>query len=561
MINNKSISSSGKLMPALVVALIILVIAGLSMQSCIKKEDFDFDKLAGFEYSPNFAAPLIHSKLTLRDILSDFDTNHLFVEDVTHFLYLIYNSTVFSQRADEIISIPDQTVNTVWNIPGPIPVGNSFVFSYSSSYNFTSAFNERFDSIVMKSGYINYSISADLNHDAQILVTIPGAKKNGQVFSKTISYDYQGSVPVNINDTFNLDGYTLEFGSNNQIVIDYEVSGPGDLNPDMSPHNVSLGESFLSLKFHKIFGYIGQHTFIFNQDSVYLDIFKNNIYGSMYFEDPRLNIYVNNAYGMPLSVTIDLLRAESAVNPPFLVDVTGTGVPDILNPWIIAYPATSQLGQSVQSSLQLNNGNTNTGFSGIRDAINISPHWVSYHVNSTSNPAGYPPPDQNFVIDTSRFSIDAEVELPMWGRAWDFRLQDTLDFSFGDDVDILEWVLFKINTDNGFPVNASMQLYFADSAFNKIDSLLVPIQQVIISGVVGPAPDYKVIAPTHKLTTSKIEKNRIMNLKNVEKLLIYAKLETVNNGATIIKMYSDYFLDVKIGLQAQIKTTVYPSNH
>lgn len=559
--SKRFLSCPGRL-PGMVVALMLLIVAGISLQSCIKKEDFDFDKLAGFEYSPNGAAPLIHSKLTLRDILNDYDTNHLFVEDATHFLYLIYNSTVFSQRADEIISIDNQSVNTAYNFStGSIATGDSSIYNYTSAYSFTSSYNERFDSITLKSGYLAYGIFADINHNGRIYVTIPNARKNGQPFRRTIMYNYPGSTPVTINDTFNLNGYTIDFNTNNSLDINYSFAVYGDANPDASPYSISYSESFISLKFQRIFGYLGQHTFSINKDSVYLDIFKNNIYGSMYFEDPKLNIYVNNGCGMPIRLTFDLLRAQSAVNPPFQVDVTGSGVPTVSNPWDIAYPSFAQLGQTIQSTLQLNNSNTNTGSNGIRDAVNIAPHWVTYHANALSNPSGNPLTDQNFVLDTSRFSIDAEVELPLYGRAWDFRLQDTLDFSFGDDVDILEWVLFKINTDNGFPVDASMQVYFADSNYTKIDSLLVPIQQVISSAAVGPPPDLKVISPTHKLTTTRIEHDRIIGLKNVKYLFIFAKLDTYDaSNNTIIKMYSDYNLDVKIGMQAQIKYNVYPSN-
>ena len=89
-------------------SMLFLISSGIMLDSCIKKEDFDFTKLAGFEWSPNAALPLIHSKLTLRDVISDYDTNHLFTQNGTNFLTLIYNSTVFSQRADQIIFIPDQ---------------------------------------------------------------------------------------------------------------------------------------------------------------------------------------------------------------------------------------------------------------------------------------------------------------------------------------------------------------------------------------------------------------------------------------------------------------------
>jgi hypothetical protein len=534
--------------------LAFLIIAGLTLPSCLKKDDFDFDKLAGFEYSPNGAAPLIHSKLSLGDVLSVYDVNHLFVEN--DFLWLIYNSTVFSVRADEVINIPDQPVNTVWGIPGPVPVSTPFLFSYSSSYNFVSSNSERFDWIELKSGYINYSISADFNHDAQILVTIPGATKNGLPFSKTIPYDYQGSVPVIVNDTFNLNGYTLVFGSGNQLVIDYQISGPGDANSDNSPYTVSLNESIDSLKFHKIVGYLGQHSITVNQDSVFLDLFKNAIYDSIHFEDPRLKIFTYNSYGMPMSLSVDLLKAESSSNG--IVNVTGSGVPSAGSPWTFSYPSFADLlsGQFISAdSFQLDQVNST-----IKDAINISPQWVSYHVNTTSNLNGNPVTDTNFVVDTSRFSVDAEVVLPMWGWANGFILQDTLDFSFGDDVDILEWVLFKINTDNGFPIDAEMQLYFVDSAYTPLGSLLLSPQNVIEAGYVDPTPPNHNITPTHTLTQARIEKDQIMNFKNVDKLLIYAKLQTTNGDQTHVKIYSNCYLDVRIGMQAQIKTNVYPSN-
>jgi hypothetical protein len=127
-------------------------------------------------------------------------------------------------------------------------------------------------------------------------------------------------------------------------------------------------------------------------------------------------------------------------------------------------------------------------------------------------------------------------------------------------VNKLEWVLFKINSDNGFPIDAVQQIYFADSAYQVIDSLLIPMQQTLSSAPVGSPPDYKVIAPTHKYTETRIEKDRIARLDKVKNLLIYSHLATTNNGADTVKIYSDYNVDIKIGVQAQAHTIVYP-NH
>lgn len=534
--------------------LVLLISSGILLQSCINKKDFEFDKLSAFEYQPNGAVPLIHSQLTLRDILNDYDTTHLFVQDATHFLYLIYKSTVFSQRADELISVSDQNVNTSWNFAtGAIAAGDSAIFSHTTNYTFTAGSSERYDSMKLKTGNLNFAISADINHNARIYVTIPGAVKNGQPFKKTIYYNYTGSLPVIVNDVFNLDGYTFKFNAGgNQLTINYNVAVYGDGNPNTSPYTVNMNESFLSLKYDKIFGYLGQHAFLINKDSVLIDIFRNNLHGTLYFEDPKLNIYANNAYGMPISLSVDLLEAESLVNPPYAIAVNGAGLP---SPWSIAAPTFAQFGQSVQTAVHLDQTNSN-----VKTAVNMSPRYVTYHVAGLSNPFGNPVTDQNFVIDSSRFGVDVEVELPMYGSAWDFQLQDTLDFSFGTDIDKLEWVLFKINTLNGFPVDATMQIYFADSLYSIKDSLIVnsPLDQVISSGIVGSPPDYKVISPTHKYVSSLLSKERLAHLSTVKKLLVYCKLATVNNGLDIVKFYSDYNIDVKVGVQAQAKYQVKP---
>lgn len=522
------------------------------LQSCFKKEEFDFDKIAAFDYDPNIAVPLIHSKLTLRDILNDYDTNHLFVEDGSNFLYLIYNSTIFSQRADELISISDQSVNSNFNFsPGAIPTGDSASFTYNSNYTFANSHGERYDSIRVKSGIMNFNISANVNHNSRIYITLPTAKKNGIPFSKTIIYTYTGS-PVNITQAFDLTGYTLSFNSGNQIPVQYKFTSYGDGNTDNSPYNIAMGEAFQSIKYNVIFGYLGQHNFSINQDSVLIEIFKNNVWGSMHFEDPKLHLYANNGYGFPISVSFDLLEAGSPVNPPFVVPVTSSL---ITGPWVIGYPNFAQLGQMVQTVKTLDKNNSN-----FDDAVNISPRWITYHINASSNASGNPLTDQNFVVDTSRFAMDVEVELPLHGTAWDFRLQDTLDVSFGDDIDKAEWIKFKINTDNGFPIDARVQIYFVDSLYNKLDSLLSPFEQIIFAAPIGSPPDYRVTSSNHKYVETTIYKARLTNLKNTYKMLVYSKLATINNGASTVKIYSDYSIDVKLGVQAQGHYQVNPNN-
>jgi len=49
------------------------------------------------------------------------------------------------------------------------------------------------------------------------------------------------------------------------------------------------------------------------------------------------------------------------------------------------------------------------------------------------------------------------------------------------------------------------------------------------------------------------------NLLKAEKLIILANLSTTNNGVDKVKIYSDYEIDVKLGVQAKGKISANPN--
>lgn len=528
---------------------VIALLSILLIVSCFDKRDFEFDKIAAFEWEPNVAAPIIKSTLSMKDLISGADTNVL-VEDASNFLSIVYRASVFSERADEIISIENQNVNSSWTFPTGT-ITDSATFNYTISTTFTSPNGERFDSIYIKSGALLFNLNGNLNHNGRLRIIIPTVKKNGMIFRKNIMYNYNNTLPVVTNNSYDLSGFTISFGADNKLNINFSITVYADANPNNSPYTLNLNEAFQNIKFHKIFGYIGKRSFSINQDSVDFDIYQNNIDGSIQLEDPKLNIYIRNAYGMPINVNFTKLDAKSSVNPPYIVPITGSGLP---NPLLIQAPTFAQIGQSILTKISLSKTNST-----IVQAVNMSPNYLDFLVEALSNPNGNPATDQNFVIDSSKFEVDIEAELPLYVSASGFKLQDTVDFDLGDDIDEVEWVILKVYTSNGFPLDVSMQIYFADSLGNKLDSLLTSIDQIISSGIVGPAPSYKVITPTEKHLSIQINQQKMDNLLKAEKLIILANLSTTNNGVDKVKIYSDYEIDVKLGVQAKGKISANPN--
>lgn len=261
-------------------------------------------------------------------------------------------------------------------------------------------------------------------------------------------------------------------------------------------------------------------------------------------DNPKIKLFFRNSFGIPASVNATTLAGHSSVNPPYIVPLTGTGLP---HPFFINAPTMTQIGQDITTMLELNQSNSN-----ISSVFNLLPSDIHYAMDVLLNPNT--PIASNFVLKDSKLVIDVDVEVPLSGSASGFTLQDTIDFSL-DTIDNVESMKFKFNLLNGFPINAYMQVYLADSNHVVLDSLLQPMQRVIAAGITGPAPDYKVTTPTRKITEVTLDKSRLEKIFRTKYLILKAEVETANGGTTTVKIYSDYFIDVKIGTRTQLKVT------
>lgn len=523
----------------IVSVLLLPVIMVFVFSSCVK-EEFDMDTITATNWNPNGAAPLINSSLSMWDILNDYDSTDLLVVDSNQFVYLVYEDTVYSQSAEELIPIGDQNLNYTDNlsIPGGALSGD-YSTSYDYDYDFVLGGGTELDSMVLKQGSLQFSLNSDLNYPATIVLSIPGATQNGNPYRDTLEYTGSGSGSI----SSNLDGTHLVFDNSvvdNRITMHFDVTVHGNGSPNNSPYFFNTNIGFTNLHFRFMYGYLGQFNLAMNNDTVGIKVYNNNITGTVNWQDPRLYINVYNGWGLPIRTTVDYLEAIRTNAPTSSVVITGSGIP---NPWDINYP--SVMGQSALSSFALNNGNSNLGA-----ALNITPQRILALVSGSTNPNGNVV--KNFVEDVSRMAVEAKLELPFYGTANGFILQDTFDLSFGEDLDHVEWILFKLYTNNMFPVDGDVQLYFCDSNYVVVDSLLNPFDRVLNAATPGPAPDYIVINSREKLVEQTIEGPRIDNLVPTKHIIIRARLDTYNSGLDLVKIYSYYRLDVRLSAQVQL---------
>ncbi|MFN4234722.1 MAG: hypothetical protein ACK4IK_07950 [Bacteroidia bacterium] len=520
--------------------------------ACVK-DSFDFSKLGKSPWNPNLAIPLAHSKLTIYDIIKQADKDSNIIVDNTNFCTLVYKDRLFSLKANEIINIPDQSFNN--NLSLSLTQVNDLINNGTVTANFTQTINyasgtTEIDSIIYKLLTLNIYAQSNFNHNASLVVTIPSAKKNGNSF--------QATIPINANATSNtnydMSGYsfdmTLGGTTHNQFQINYALTLTYSGNPVNTTNNVAVQISFNNNQFDRIYGYIDQIALSPYEDSVLVKIFNNSFgSGSFRLVDPYMDIRFNNSFGVPISGSFAYLKGYNPISNTSFDISSSSGVPNPLN-----IPTPTVVGQTATGGFTLTNANT----SGLMtDMINEQPKFIIYKLNSFSNTP--PPANRNFVIDTSQFTIDMNLYLPLHGRAFDFVFQDTLDFKF-DRINEIDNVLFRTYINNGFPVDINVQVYFAymssdtlNPTISILDSLVVPTQIFMRSASID-ATSGKVTAPTEKTTDVYADRVKLARISGANKLLIRATGASTNNGNTNVKIYSDYILEVKLGVQTQVNT-------
>src|ERR1017187_7699975 len=175
----------------LIASLFFMAIIVFFIPSCIK-DNFQFNKLAKTDYTPNIAVPLIYSSLTVQDILTKADHSGVVSVGTDNFCTIIYKGNLFSLLASDLITIPNQTPPaystslTAAQI-ATFPTSGTFTVAYSQTVNFNSG-TVKIDSLIFKSGMLNISLNSSFKFSGQIAINIPSAKKNGVPFSQTLPF-------------------------------------------------------------------------------------------------------------------------------------------------------------------------------------------------------------------------------------------------------------------------------------------------------------------------------------------------------------------------------------
>ncbi len=534
--------------------ILLLLFIAFIYSSCNKfKDDFDFNKLVKPSWNPEFAVPLVNSTLFISDFIED-SSNLNIVTNPDQSLSFIYSGdSIFSATAGTFMDLPDQDFDfTEMIVVPPLLPGIFDTIKFYKQYQFiTDTNNQRVDSIFVRDGLLYISGQTNLNRDnAKLMLTFPDIIhiQNGDPLLIISTLDNpEGQNPLIYFDTaYQLDEYKIIFGqatdtANNLISFDFNIIIEGDENPDLSPYDFSLSGNITALEFESAFGYFGQYTLDF-ADSLEIGLFNDAISGGVAIGEGSVNLIFNmhNSIGTPVTFMAETLAATSEYTPPYQVDIElfGPGQPNIFD---INSPPVTEMGEYAHTNLDFTEAN-------FAEAFNISPNRLHYDLKGVTN-FGHDSTEQNFLLNESRIILDVDLEFELFGSLADLTIQDTVELDFNENPNEVDYLLFRMNLTNGFPIRAAVQAYFADQNFQILDSLIdLDDNRLLLGAPTNGAPEYRVTEPINKITDILIDNKRIDNIVKAKYLLFQTKLSTTQQE--LIKIYDDYNVAIKLGTVA-----------
>jgi len=528
----------------------IPVLAGCMLASCMPEDDFqDIEILAP---SPALSLPILNTSLQVSDLIKPEDGG-LLEENTDGSYSLFYRQSVQSQPVGDFFPpIPEQQHQEAFSLGMSAP---SFVFSPPPvSYPGTIPLDLdglNLYSIECRQGDLNISVSSDYNHDVKLSVNLQDIL-DSEGNPLVLEFDLPSWGARNSSAFVDLSGYLIDIDSS---ALDYtvELTVVGTGQPIDASEEIIVDISIADLDFSYLEGNFTDLTVPIQADTLNTPLLASAVNGDVAL-NPSLNFDIQNSFGV--RVTPDLGNVYVKRKSGTIVRLQDEGESNFFS-GEFDFPFLQDRNElPVQTSQQVNRLNSN-----IEEAFAELPQGIAYlfGFNLNSNPE-----DTSFVTDNSSIGVDMEVELPLEG-SFDILLEDTLAMDLGLDQNI-ESLKVLIKTENSFPIDADLQIFFLDEQnevilngdgtplqlFEENAQLLKAAQ--IINSTTGETQAISTDMPI----AATLDADMVELIKNAGSILVQARMQSRSENNGNIKLYSSY--GIRFSLAMQVKSSLDVSN-
>lgn len=519
--------------------LLVLLSVILGAQSCINKEDFAFDSLAGVKVNPSVAVPLLYGSLTIKDLLPP-ERSASIQEDEDGLIHVVFHDTLKSTSIHDHFLLETTIVDEFYPAAlGLLNMGGKQVIvedQQEADFGFNDA---DFEHISLKEGSMEIIAGSSLGSETYLKVSFPTLMKNDLplVLEMTLP---AGSSNNKIMLETQLAGYEVDlrgYGMGENILpMDILVEIDGDKSTSVkATDHISFHMETKGLKFNLLTGDFGQVEVELPSDEIpiafFEKLFSNGKFG---LKEPLLSFDVHNSNGVPVRVFANTLQARSKAGERLNLQTTPSIPIDILYP--------SNYGETTTTTITITN---------VDEIMDLVPSFIDYQLNGRLNVT--PATNLNFLTDSSEVAVVFNADIPLWGYMEGISLSDTVEMALEFTDAMVTEASLRLLVENEFPLEAQLQIDFVNEKYDVLETLftggfesLLPASKVSSNGELVSAGKYN---KDIEFTSERFERILTSN-----KMIIKAMLYTSKNADGTfphVKIKTGYKLNVDLG----VKTT------
>ncbi len=390
------------------------------------------------------------------------------------------------------------------------------------------------------SGFLVVEVYSTIQQDLYFTYNVPSASKAGVPFvtESVVTAATSGQTSHKVFQ-YDFTGYAMDLsGQNHDTVNTFFNTILGKIKYTGKKVFLSLSDSIvvsvstLNLKPSYVRGYLGKDTINMGPSSTSFDIFKHIESGTLNFENIKMNLVIDNGFGLDGTVKINNITAS---NTHTGASQTLTG-PNIATPLAITR-ATDNPYLGMVNTFDMSTSSNATSL------INTLPNKVNYNAQVITNLAGNTKTYTDFAYNNGSLNAYLNIEMPLSVIASKLVLSDTVAFNAASikKKNVNSGTLSVI-VNNGFPLSASLKMYLLNANGIVIDSLNSLPNAILAAPVDGT---YKVKEKQSSQLSFVADATKMSNLYNTYKVIFKIQFTTEPN-TSYLKIYSDYSIDFKL---------------
>ena len=371
--------------------------------------------------------------------------------------------------------------------------------------------------IIFNQGRLNFGISSFLGYDVEIDYLIP-AIRNDDSISDIIELKSNGSYNIDYDITnydFDLYNEIKEKYNNLRVSSKFKIKSETGYILYKSNEEIDVTFTFSNLIFDEINGYFGNNKYLIEKEEIELEKelldFYDKIEGEFLFTNPSLGVNVNNSFGIPLFINLDI-KASNNNNSESI----------IINDRVVE--AKSKDGSFEETKIFIDKENSN-----ILNFINLPPKdnlLIEGDIILNPDEKTY----DNFILKNSEIEANTFLEIPFQISASNLMISDTFQIEgINFDTDLSDArLLFNYQSD--IPLTFDIELIYLDKALFEIDR---NVGEINIKGSDTDANGYSTgsISNTFEVNLSE---NLLKRIKEVENIIMNIELNTEKNRSVNI---------------------------